>query len=160
MAQIGNVHPDDLLPAWHAARQLTPEETEAVGRILRDHLDAYLAERESMDVAAWLERLPPIPPRRAERVQWVLALEGQDAIDFFNMEDARKSLLRLRKAARKRDYRTALRLLTHPLRSDGKPDPLAAHRPAWVQELQAIRKAMADRYDNAIEAATEAAADL
>lgn len=158
MAQIGNVHPDSLVPAWHAARQLTPEETETVGRILRDEIPDYIAEREVAEINAWLERLPPIPPRRADRIQWVLTLEGQEASDFFNMEDARKSLGRLRRAIRERDYRTALYALTGPRRVDDKPDLLSALRPAWTQELQAIREALDARYDDAIDAAVKAAA--
>lgn len=48
MAQVGNQHPDKLVPYWHAARQLTPAEAEAVGRIMSEQAERYIAERETM----------------------------------------------------------------------------------------------------------------
>jgi hypothetical protein len=154
MAQIGNQHPDKLVPHWHAARQLTPAETETVGRIMAQHLPAHIADNEAM-IGQWLDRLPPIPPRRADRLEWSMKLE--DSHYMHNADMTQQHVSALKSAMRRGDMRTLLRLMTDSVPFTPRPK-LGDLRPEWRRELQAIRDALETRIDDALEAAVAAKA--
>lgn len=156
MAQVGNQHPDKLVPYWHAARQLTPAEAEAVGRIMSEQAERYIAERETM-VAEWLERLPAIPPRRSERDKWSLELPSDVSSYYYNFVQANAHVSAVKSAIRAGDLRKLLRLVT-----DSQPfvphQKLGDSRPAWQRTLQGIRDSLEARIDDALEAAAMAKA--
>lgn len=149
MAQIGGIHPDNLVPYWHAARQLTPSEGEIVGRIVHQYAPAVIEERKQM-IQEWLELLPPIPPRRSDRLKWALELENGHRYD--NAEAERRFVSRLDKALRGHDLVTALALLTDE--RPYVPNPRVGDlRPEWRRTLQGIRDALETRIDDALERA-------
>lgn len=156
MAQIGNVHPDSLVPYWHAARQLTPEEAEIVGRITVVRAPEHITDRER-DLVWWLEDLPQIPPRRADRVRWSLALTSDDSMRWYSYEGERKHLNALKAALREHDLRMLLRLMTERRPLEPK-HPSHDTRPEWQKQLQAIRDSLEKRIDDALEQAAQAKA--
>lgn len=162
MAQIGDVHPDDLLPAWHPAHRLTPDEIATIGRVLAEHGDTIVGEYEER-IKLWLENLPPIPPRRADRSQWEKSLTGLEASNYYNMTHERTLLADLKSSWQTGKYLRVLLMLTVTPEADANDmvhkDPhLARLRPQWRKDLQAIRNAYEARLDDAKEKAVAEAA--
>lgn len=107
MAQYGNRHPDDLLPAGDAARQLTPDEIQTI----HDYAEQWLASNDAM-VGQWLHQLPQIPPRPAERRVWAAGLPDRERGMYEDLEVTRAHLRPIEAALRCGDYRLLLDLLT------------------------------------------------
>lgn len=162
MAQIGNVHPEDLVPWWHASRQLTPQETETIGRIISQQHDTLVAGTED-NLEQWLHSLPPIPPRRADRLEWSFNLEGRHGGDVHAVDSSRRHLRAIREALLEHDALRLLLLFTHrvnnrpPVSPDRQRqlDVMESLTPLWRRELQAIRDAYETRIDDALEKAVQ-----
>jgi len=107
MAQYGDRHPDDLLSSGHAARQLTPEETETIER----HAEEWISSNENM-IGQWLHQLPQIPPLPADRRQWAAGLPDRERVVYEDLEATRTHLKPIEAALDRQEYRLLLDLLT------------------------------------------------
>lgn len=156
MAQIGGVHPDKLLPWWHPALHLTPEEIEAIGRIGTVRLPERIKEEE-FDLSFRLEGVPPIPPRRQDRHEWERSLTRDQSMRLYEYRGQVKDIAAMKKALASKDAKSILYVLTRSAPLSQRELALDL-RPAWVKELQAIRDAYERRIDDAIEQAVQAKA--
>ncbi|MEV7770505.1 hypothetical protein [Kitasatospora sp. NPDC086791] len=107
MPQHLGVHPDDLLPAGHAARQLTPDEIQ----VIAEQAETWIDDNE-IHLAQALFRLPQIPADPAERPAWAASLSAQHHALYEDVESLRTHLKYLRAAQGRGDWWTLLEALT------------------------------------------------
>jgi hypothetical protein len=147
MPQHLGVHPDDLLPPGHAARQLDPDEIHTIA----EHAEDWISTNE-IHYAQALYQLPQIPADSTKRRVWAAGLSDRDRATYEDVEKLRAHLKPLHAAVHREDWRAVLDLLTETRPGDVE----WAVRPY----LYDIRSRVEQRYKAAVEEVlTEAAGE-
>jgi hypothetical protein len=138
--QHHGIHPDDLLPADHPARQLTPDEIGIIAGFCED----WITTNENL-LGQMLHQLPQIPLHAADRRLWAAGLPDRERVTYEDAEQIRAHLKPITVAVDREDWRTLLYLLTQARPGDVER--------AVRKDLYDIRDAVEKRLGDAVAAA-------
>lgn len=105
--QHTGIHPDDILPTAHPARQLTHDEISTI----TEHAEDWITTNEIL-LGQMLHQLPQIPPHAANRRLWAAGLPDNELAVYEDVENVRTHLKPIAAALDREDYRLLLDLLT------------------------------------------------